>query len=149
MISFFVPGAAAPGGSKTPFMYKSGKLGVRDAGKNNSSWKQDVKIFAHQALANHEWHGKLQDGPLEVDVIFTMTRPKSHYRTGKFAHELKPDAPHYHTSKPDGSKLFRATEDALTGVIWVDDALVALQHVAKIYGPIPGVQITIRQLVKR
>mgnify|MGYP001584134830 FL=1 len=52
-----------------------------------------------------------------------------------------------HTSKPDGSKLQRAVEDALTDAgVWGDDAQVCKWHGVKRYalvGESPGVQITI------
>lgn len=56
---------------------------------------------------------------------FFFPRPKSHYRTGKHASDMKADAPNYHTSKPDVDKLERCVLDALTGVLWKDDSQVA------------------------
>jgi hypothetical protein len=38
---------------------------------------------------------------------------------------LKPSAPRFHCVKPDGSKLLRSTEAALTGVLFEDDARIA------------------------
>ena len=55
---------------------------------------------------------------------FFFPRPKSHYRTGKHAADLKADAPLYHTNKPDVDKLERCVLDALTGVLWKDDSQV-------------------------
>ena len=37
-------------------------------------------------------------GPVSVDAYFVFPRPKSHYRAGKHAHELRDDAPTWHTS---------------------------------------------------
>jgi Holliday junction resolvase RusA-like endonuclease len=47
---------------------------------------------------------------------------------------------------PDLTKLMRSTEDALTGILWVDDARITDQHARKRYcepGQAPGAQISI------
>jgi len=38
------------------------------------------------------------EGALSVSMIFNMPRPKSHYRTGRYSHLLKSNAPKLHTS---------------------------------------------------
>ncbi|MBA7632259.1 hypothetical protein ES703_39802 [subsurface metagenome] len=85
-------------------------------------------------------------GPISLKLTFFMGRPKGHFRTGKHAGELRPSAPEHPTSKPDLTKLTRAVEDALTGIIWKDDAQVVKQDTIKVYcGPEDkvGVYITI------
>lgn len=140
-----VDGTPAPGGSKSAFPFKSkdGRMHARivDAGKGNKAWKSLVA-----------WEGRRQfQGPpiqglaLCVRFEFTMPRPKSHYRTGKHAHELRPDAPKYHIVKPDATKLVRSTEDALTGIVWADDSTVMPSGV-KFYGDRPGVTVIIERL---
>jgi Holliday junction resolvase RusA-like endonuclease len=84
-------------------------------------WRQDVKHAALEALPDG-W--TLLDGPLVVSMLFTFARPKSHYRTGRWAPLLRETAPVRPSGVPDLSKLVRSTEDALTGVVWVDDARV-------------------------
>lgn len=69
-------------------------------------------------------------GPVRMTSLFYFTRPKSHYGTGKNAAILKPSAPAIKTTKPDLSKLVRALEDGLTGVVYVDDAQI-VSHVAE------------------
>lgn len=139
-ISFFVPGKAQPGGSKRAFIIK-GRAIVTDANKNVATWKHQVK---HTARLTYQ--GPLLSTPLHVVCTFYMQRPSSHYRTGKNAHLVKDGAPGLPISKPDTTKLFRSTEDALTGVIWVDDAQIVKQDIMKIYGDTPGAKITIREL---
>lgn len=39
------------------------------------------------------------EGPLEVSLAFYFTRPKHHYRTGKYSHILKDDAARWHTKR--------------------------------------------------
>ena len=42
-------------------------------------------------------------------------------------------APAWPTVKPDATKLWRSTEDGLTGVLWRDDARIVCQLVRKVY----------------
>ena len=81
-------------------------------------------------------------GPVSVSMVFLFTRPKGHY--GKRG--LKPSAPRWHSVKPDGSKLLRSTEDALSGVLFEDDARIVSSNVEKRYcvgNELPGAVITL------
>lgn len=136
MIDLFIPGIAKPAGSKRGFLNRhTGRVAVVDACAKSKDWKTDVKAGAMAA-----YDGELLTGPLRLDVRFVMQRPKSHRRSNG---ELKPNAPLYHTSKPDATKLLRAVEDALTGVVWCDDAQIAIQHVTKVYGDRPGASLSV------
>jgi Holliday junction resolvase RusA-like endonuclease len=140
MIEFFVPGKAQPGGSKKAFYKKKlNRVIVTDDNSKASGWKQDVKFFASKAFI-----GEPLLGPLSVVCCFHVARPQYHYGSGKNKGVLKDaykDA--YPTSKPDATKLFRSTEDALTGVIWKDDAQVVEQIITKRYSETPGAHISI------
>lgn len=143
--SFFVPGIPAPGGSKKAFGFRrpNGSIGVNmvDDAKRNAPWRAIVAHAGRQAYA-----GELLAEPLEVTMAFVMPRPKGHYGTGRNAMVLKPSAPTFHTSKPDALKLARSTEDALTAIIWRDDATTARIVSEKRYGDKPGVLITVRRM---
>lgn len=130
--SFFVPGIAAPGGSKSafvptdkqgqPFRRPGGSIvvNVTDAGgEKNKVWRKAVAW-----TGKAEWRRQpLLQGALKVHMEFYLQRPKSHYGTGKNAAMLRADAPEFHTYAPDALKLARSTEDALTEIVWVDDCL--------------------------
>lgn len=135
-VSFFVPGIPAPGGSKR---HIGNGIMVDDA-KRNVPWRESVGAEAYRAMdGRHPLHGAL-----ELVVVFAMPRPKAHYRTGKHAGELKGTAPAWHTSKPDATKLLRAVEDAMTGIVWRDDAQVCFQRVSKCYAPTAGAHVEVR-----
>ncbi|MFD4257767.1 RusA family crossover junction endodeoxyribonuclease [Streptomyces sp. NPDC058534] len=112
-------GLPAPQGSKRHI----GRGVMVESSKKVKPWRQDVK---HAALDITEAHGDwtVLDGPLAVSMVFTFDRPKGHYRTGRNAHLLRDAAPPRPAGMPDLSKLVRSTEDALTGVVWKDDARV-------------------------
>ncbi len=140
-VTFWVPGNPKPAGSKRGFVNKkTGGVIITDACKLTKSWQGDVKTFAYQAMKGQP----LMDGPLELIVVFQQARPKWHYRTGKFAGVLHSNVPLFPTSAPDATKLVRAVEDAMSKVVWVDDALVVDQLVRKRYGP-PGALISVRR----
>ena len=87
-------------------------------------------------------------GPLVVEMMFYLSRPKSHYGTGRNHRKVKPSAPRYHTKKPDLTKIIRSTEDALTGIVWRDDSQIVARDSGKLYADHqpPGVRIVIRSV---
>jgi Holliday junction resolvase RusA-like endonuclease len=142
-IKFFVAGKPESRGSKRAFAFKrkNGKLGVSMADSNPRSkdWMSTISIAASQAMRGRE----IITGPIGLRLTFTMPRPKSHYGTGKNAAVLKPTAPKYHTSAPDRLKLARGVEDAMSNVVYQDDAQTVCGPVEKLYGDRPGVEIEI------
>jgi Holliday junction resolvase RusA-like endonuclease len=137
----FVPGKAVPGGSKKAFVV-NGRANIVDDAKGNREWRGKVSYHAEKAFDRKA----LLTGPLAVWATFYIQRPRSHYRVGRFAHVVKDSAPKWPTGKPDTTKLFRAVEDALTGVVWVDDAQIVDQHISKKWGDKPGVLIVVREI---
>lgn len=134
-LSFTVYGVAQPAGSKTTGQRKDGRRFVRDSAKRSAPWKLQVADAAGKAVNG----SGLLDGPLELSVIFTVPRPKSHYG----ARGLRPSAPAYPTVRPDVTKLLRAIEDACTGIVWRDDAQVVEQHAVKRYGEPASAFVTV------
>lgn len=145
LLEFTVMGKPAPQGSKTgmtvhgkdaALCHGCGKRHIAPVTLVESSaalkpWRAAVTAAARQA-AGPGW-APLR-GPLALLCAFTIERPVSHYRTGRYSHLLSSSAPLMPTGKPDLSKLIRAAEDAITDAgVWADDALVT-EHVAvKVY----------------
>jgi Holliday junction resolvase RusA-like endonuclease len=138
---FWVPGLPAPGGSKRAFVVK-GRAVVTDDCRRNRSWRDRVADVAVRAYGD----SPLLSGPLELHMAFYFTRPASHYRTGKHALLLRDDAPKYPTKKPDLTKVIRSSEDALTGILWKDDASIVRQVCTKEFGEKPGVSVCVRRI---
>ena len=136
LVVFTVWGEAVPAGSKTSF----GKGRVVDSGEKRkkkmktSEWRSHVQKAAGEAMADSE----LFPGALNLLVTFYMPRPKGHFGTGRNAGTLKKSAPAYPIVMPDTTKLLRAVEDAMTGVVWRDDAQVVDQHARKVYATGPA-----------
>ena len=144
-ITFFVPGIPAPGGSKRAVAGRNGKALLIDDCKRNKPWRDSVASAGIEAMDGNP----PMEGPLSVQWVFLLPRPKHHFGTGRRAGILKPSAPRYHASKPDITKLIRSAEDALTHIAWTDDAAIAEQTAVKRYtstGESPGVMVEVSRL---
>jgi Holliday junction resolvase RusA-like endonuclease len=136
-IDFRVDGVPAPQGSKT--VARTGDRSyVREDNPALEPWRNAVAAAARQAMDGRE----LLAGPLLLYALFTFPRPKSHYRTGRRAGELKATAPQWCTTRPDVDKLLRAVGDAITGIVCVDDAQFAEVEAFKEYGS-PGLDVSV------
>ena len=86
-------------------------------------------------------------GPVAVNLTFVFPRPRAHF-TKK---GLRPDAPHYHTAKPDRDNLDKLILDVFTRLgFWRDDAQVVRGTVLKLYTsfnyPHPGCWVDVASL---
>ncbi len=144
MITFFVDGIPGPGGSKKAFQHKTtGKMIVVDmGGAKTKAWRQAVVDAAYTEMQFSPCPDF--EAPLAVTCRFHCRRPKSHFNK----HGLKKDAPRFPTTRPDATKLFRSTEDSLTGILWKDDSQIVQQHISKIYSETPGAEITVEELME-
>ena len=97
MISFFVPGAPAPQGSKRHV----GHGRMVESSKALGPWRERV------ALAAHSHADGLMGGPIGIRLKFVMPRPKS---TPK---RTTPPA----VKRPDIDKISRAILDAITAAV--------------------------------
>jgi Holliday junction resolvase RusA-like endonuclease len=146
-LGFRVHGTPAPQGSKRHV----GNGIMVESSNRVKPWRQDVK---HAALGKRRV-GHRQDstptmaGPVLLNVVFYMKRPRAHYRTGKLSHLLRDDAPTMHSSRPDVDKLLRSTMDALGEAgVWRDDSQVANVSATKVYDDHPGAFITVEDVTR-
>lgn len=143
-ISFFAAGD--PKGQPRPRAFsRGGHARVFDPG-TAEGWKSAVALAAKPHLPPEPIAA-----PVFVTMDFFFARPKSHFRTGKRAGELRDGAPDLYTSKPDVDNLAKAVLDAMTTIgFWRDDAQVWNLSVSKNYvgesyvgyGR-PGVQVSV------
>lgn len=137
-VSFVVYGVAAPAGSKTVAKASGGRVFVRDASKRSAPWKRLVAQAAGEAMDG----APLLEGPLQLNVSVMVVRPKSHYG----ARGLRPSAPSAPTTRPDLTKYLRGIEDAMTGIVWRDDAQVITTSAEKRYGEPARVAVRVMAL---
>uniref|UniRef100_A0A6M3LAW8 Putative endodeoxyribonuclease n=1 Tax=viral metagenome TaxID=1070528 RepID=A0A6M3LAW8_9ZZZZ len=83
------------------------------------------------------------DCPIRVEIVARFSIPKSAskwWKEAALAGVIRP------TKKPDYDNIEKGIGDALSGVIWRDDALVVSGRCEKVYSETPGVRITITPL---
>jgi crossover junction endodeoxyribonuclease RusA len=142
MITFFVPGLAAPQGSKKHV----GNGVMVESSKNLRPWRDSVTWKAQDEIRiRRPWWP--MTGAIEVTLDFVFPHPKSHYGTGRNAGVLKATAPLHKATKPDSDKLARAALDAIVAAgVLRDDAQVAELHVSKTYGDQPGLHVRVEAI---
>lgn len=125
-IEFTVLGTPRPQGSKRHV----GHGIMVEMSKHLKPWRQEISGTA-LALGAGMFGPHV---PLELTLNFYFTKPKSAKRRAM-------------TTRPDSSKLLRAVEDALTGILYADDAQIVETHIRKHYGGPDRVQIRIQEAI--
>jgi Holliday junction resolvase RusA-like endonuclease len=120
-----------------PVNVPSGSNANRDA---QQSWDACVRSAAIEAVRRAMKVDMVSgvffsERPLRLEIEFRMRRRKADFdkKTGV----MKFGIPKFHIVKPDLSKLIRCTEDAMTGIVFLDDAQVAELLARKVYAA-PG-----------
>ena len=141
-ITVTVLGTPAPQGSKDFFRGRP-----VESSKLVKPWRKAVA----DAVLEHRANRHLQ-GPLAVDAVFYLARPKRHYGTGRNAAALRGDAPDYPVARGRGDtdKYARGLLDALQlAGVYDDDGQVADLTARKRYaelGTLPGALVRVRPL---
>jgi Holliday junction resolvase RusA-like endonuclease len=124
-IEFTVYGAPVPQGSKRIL---HGNL-IEMGGARLRSFRQDIHVGALQEMQGASPFVE----PVEVRIMFSIPRPKSHYGTGRNASRRKEGLPVAPAKTPDIDKLGRAVLDGLTGAAFRDDAQVVGLTLSKLW----------------
>lgn len=145
LVNFQVQGKPITQGNKTMMISASTGKPIMLEGKGKEAqeefkaWRASIQTMATMAMRK----AKLQplEGPLEVYYRFLLPKPKS-----KPKWKWLPDV------KPDSDKLERAVNDAMTKIVFVDDAQICVTRVEKFYAippQVPGVIIGVKLLQER
>ncbi|HEX4683627.1 MAG TPA: RusA family crossover junction endodeoxyribonuclease [Gemmatimonadaceae bacterium] len=136
-LTFTVFGIAQTKGSTRAFVPKGWTRPIiTNTNRNAKSWEALVAEAANRALTGR---GQLFHGAIELAIAFYLPRPKSLPRTKTVPH----------IKAPDVDKLARCCVDALSGVVFRDDAQVTELIVSKQYAAIgesPRAIVTIEPL---
>lgn len=148
VLEFTVVGLPQTKGSTKSFAYvpkEGGRPRVKTMNDNpkNRGWHQTIAQTAAIELRRPQHAGcRFMEGPIVLAVVFYLPRPKSLLTKRKALVSIP------HVTKPDTSKLARAAEDALTGIVWTDDSQVTDLIVRKRYcaaGEFPRAVIRVRE----
>jgi len=138
LLSLMVRGVPVPKGSTRSFVIR-GRAVTTNANAKTRPWEQSIAFEARHAIAPREPSPE----PVRVWLVFHMPRPKGHWNAK--GTRLVKSAPAHPAKKPDLDKLVRCVLDALTHVVWVDDAQVVAVEAEKRFGGSPGVEIVVRR----
>ena len=137
-VAFGTPKAA---GSKRGFVLPGTKrVIITDDNPKSRPWKNQVAQAAGLAMDGRQ----LFNGPLSVEMRFMVARPKGHF--GKNGLNATGRASPYPAKKPDALKLARGVEDAMSGVVYRDDAQIVHEVLTKEYGEPERVEVTMTEL---
>lgn len=133
-VSFFVAGVPIPQGAASAFIHGNRAIVTTTKKKGLTAWRGDIRTEAQRHIT------ELFEGPIAVELDFIMPRPKSMAKRNR-----RP----WNTKAPDIDKLLRASLDAMTGVVFRDDASVSQVFVRKITaaeGEQSGVRVGLWQI---
>lgn len=136
MLTFTVYGVAQPKGNMRAFQPRGMKFPiVTETNRNVRSWSQLVAEGAGNELSKQPDPRVITD-PVRVTAEFHLPRPKKYQRRGLVV---------AHCKAPDLDKLVRAVLDALSAVVFDDDAQVVELLAIKRYADVDRVpHVTIR-----
>jgi Holliday junction resolvase RusA-like endonuclease len=130
---FFVPGITVAKG-RPRFVRATGRTYTP---AKTVTAERGIAQFAAEAMRGRE----LFSTPVELDIIAAYSPPKTRTRAARSLPWAR-----FRGSRPDIDNIIKGCLDALNGVVWVDDALVASARVTKIYDPHPGLCISVKNL---
>ena len=112
----------------------------------NVEWKNYIRILTLQQLP--DGFKPFPAGmPLRVESRFYFQIPASFPKRLRAGIEAG-TAIAYHVSKPDLSdNLKKGLNDALNGIVWEDDRLIAIEYGSKEYSKEPRIEVVITPLV--
>lgn len=128
-IAFTVWGVPQPKGSARAFVPKGWKRPVITSdNKSLRAWEDVIRAELQRIVAEIEPRARavIFGAAISVTIVFYLPRPKTAAR--RWAPMVKPDL----------SKLIRGAEDALTGIVFKDDAQVVAIHAWKVYADGPS-----------
>lgn len=126
-LHFTVYGQPIPQGSLKAFKHaKTGAVITTSDNVKTKPWKQQVSGTALAVRGTKT----VSDKPIVLFMRFFLARPRT----------VKRDRP---IVKPDTDKLARAVLDALTGIVYKDDAQVVEIHARKCYDDEARCEITV------
>lgn len=130
-ITFTVPGE--PRGKQRPRTPPHG--GRPYTPQQTLSYENLVGWYAKEAMGA----AARLEGPLSLTVRVVRTRPASWLK--------KRQGETWDTRKPDWDNLGKICSDAMNGIVYADDAQIAVATVFKMLGAEPCVEITVAELL--
>ena len=145
IVTFTVNGEPATSGSKRAFVYK--KDGRYHAAVTADNTKQKpYQALVHQLALDAMGKRKPFEGPVRLVVVIYRRRPQAHHVSSDRQKPVREHSPVWVTTKPDGLKVVRAIEDAMSGVVYHDDSQVVEHQIQKMYSERHYTVVTVQPL---
>ncbi len=130
MISFTIPGSVVP----------FARAGARGSARFTPRRQADYMALVRLAAANAMNGQAPFDGPVEMTVRAVYPIPASWPKA-------KRNAARWRVARPDCDNIAKLVADAISQVVYGDDAQIASLAVQKLYGEIPGTIVSVTRLV--
>lgn len=119
--------------------------------KHLPEFRRLIATAARAEATRIGWEMLPRSAPARVHVTVLVKRPRVHYRSGRYADQLRPGAPGFWAvTTPDGDKVKRAILDALTAAgIWADDRQGVSLHIDRMWAESDVVQVVVERLPER
>lgn len=137
ILQFVVYGKPEPQGSSKAFV-RGGRAVITSDNPKMKGWRKEVGSTARASANDYGMYGVVygKHVPVEMELRFRFMRPKSAVKSRM-----------YPVVTPDLDKLQRAVLDALTGILYLDDAQVVKITASKVYDGIDGVVVLVREML--
>lgn len=142
MIKIRIP--IEPTGQMRPRRAKNGRM-FKDP---NQKRRESILLSYIIAAVKPENGYRPAIGPVELNVLTVMRRPKSHYGTGRNSGKLKTSAPYFCETTPDFDNLFKQICDCMNRLVFHDDRQVVKASIVKRYGANPRWEIDLKRPVQ-
>jgi len=130
--AFWIEGDPKPKGSWTPFKKKDGSFGMHHASGATAQWCRSAT-----AQVKTNWLFGVLTGPVKVTLQFRLPQVSKAAQARAFPAVR---------GEGDLDKLVRGVYDAMTGVVFQDDAQVVRACEDKLYGEQTGCWVTVEEL---
>lgn len=137
MIAFIVPGIPVAKGRARAFV-RNGHI-AHCTPERTSRYENLVRLSAHKEMKGRP----LFSGACQIEIGLYMPVPSSwsnKKRTAALSGEIRP------TAKPDCDNVLKCINDALNGVVWVDDKQVVDVRVEKRYSTTPQAIVIVQEI---
>ena len=134
MIKFTVPGS--PTAKGRPKIGRVAGHARMFTPEKTVRYESTVALFARQAMGDRS----LFNGPVSLDLLLHMPIPASWSAKKRMQAANGEIIP---TTKPDCSNVLKAVEDAMNGIVYLDDKQISDLSVRKRYSDKPGVNVTV------
>lgn len=134
-ITITITGHPVAKGRGRSFARPGGGIGTYTPAKTRR-WEDDARMVARQEMRGR----KIFEGCLVVGIVASLAVPQS---WPAWKREAALEGLIGPSSRPDLSNYIKAIEDALNGIVWLDDSQIVGMEVCKEYSDAPSVYIKV------